>query len=355
MTHRNTCHRILRSAYRLPLLAVLPTTVACGSTGEGPDDTESTETTDEFPAEMLPAALAPDLPLVAPTSELDIPVFSGIVEVEPGEDVTFCTVTDVILEEDRIFGPSVGAQSPQGHHAILQYTTTPQEPHTGSCGADMGQMLLGGTGGKEVADELYLPENFGVEVPEGAQLVLNHHWINTSTETIDGQAMMLARGLERGGDTVQAGQMIMLGFGWEIPPRAEYSYSTECTFGEDVPYVMALGHMHEWGSNVSVEVETPEGEVSTLFDDAWTEEMATGADGGHVYSLEDPVMIRKDETVRLTCDWHNETEEAIGFPREMCIFFGYTIGNSYFCANGAWFDSDAAAAQQGSQDVVNHL
>src|SRR5438046_6690931 len=101
---------------------------------------------------QLPKDLLGDLPLIPPKRDLDIPLFSGIVDVQPGDDVTFCTFTDLVLDEATIFGESFGSQSPQGHHGILQYTTTPQDPHTGPCGAMDGQMLLGGTGGKGVDD-----------------------------------------------------------------------------------------------------------------------------------------------------------------------------------------------------------
>jgi hypothetical protein len=40
----------------------------------------------------------------------------------------------------------------------------------------------------------------------------------------------------------------------------------------------------------------------------------------------------------------------------MCIFFGYTIGSSYFCANGTFMSSTAAtAASMGMGDIINHL
>lgn len=325
-------------------------------TQEPPTTTPTAEPTDEFPAEMLPAELSPDLPLVAPQSELDIPVFTDIVHVNPGEDVTFCTFTDVILEEATIFGQSFGAQSPMGHHAILQYATTPQEPHTGSCGGMDSPILLGGTGGKAVADEQYLPENYGIEVPAGAQLVINHHWINTSPDPVDGQSMMLARGLPRGGDTVMAGNMIMIGFGWEIPALAEYEYTSECTFGGDVPYVLALGHMHEWGSHVRIEIDRADGTLESLIDRDWSPEMATDAGGGsNIYTLDDPFMIRTGDTVRLTCQWSNDTMEPIGFPREMCIFFGFTVGVSNFCANGGWLTAEQAAAGGMAQEIINNL
>jgi hypothetical protein len=217
-----------------------------------------------------------------------------------------------------------------------------------------GPILLGGTGGKEVADEPTLPQNFGVEVPAGAQLILNHHWINPTESDVTGQAMMLARRLERAGDTVMAGNMIMMGMGWEIPANAPFEFTTECTYDADVPYVLALGHMHEWGQNVRIDVSSVDGSARTVIDEVWTADSATGVGGGTVYSLEDPLMINKGDTVRLTCSWYNTTPEPLGFPREMCIFFGYTIETNYFCANGSWLTPEAAGAA-GMGDVGSHL
>jgi hypothetical protein len=336
---------------------------ACGSsasttpqeTGSGSKGATATDGAPLFPKSALPKDLLATLPLVAPTSDLDTPVFSGIVDVGPGEDVTFCTFTDVILDEATIFAESYGAESPFGHHAILQYTNTPQDPHTGDCGTMDGQMLLGGSGGKNVADTPTLPKNFGVEVPAGTQLVINHHWINTSDQTVQGQAMMLARKLPRGGDTVLAGSLPMLGLGWEIPAADKLTYSTECTFPEDVSYVLALGHMHEYGQHVSVDVKRTDGTTDSLIDQAWSADSGTTA-GGKIFTLDDPYEIKKGDTVRLTCDWANPTAAPIGFPREMCIFFGYTIGSSFVCANGTWLSPQAAqAAGTGMGTIASHL
>lgn len=352
----------------LRLLGVLSALAlpACGGdpashTGDPSPGTESTPggstdtTASGFPKALLPKAVVPDLPLVAPTSDLDIPMFSDIVDVNPGDDVTFCTFTNVILDKDTIFGESYGAESPFGHHAILQYTTTPQEPHTGTCGQMDGQMLLGGSGGKNVADKPTLPTNFGVTVPAGAQLVINHHWINTSEKSVKGQTMMLARRLPDGGNTVLAGNFPMLGLGWEIPAHDQYSFSTECKYTEDVSYVLALGHMHEFGQHVNIDIERTDGTTDSLIDEAWNADSGTTA-GGKIYTLDDPYVIHKGDSVKLTCNWENGTTDPIAFPREMCIFFGYTVGTNAYCINGAWLTPDQVGSSgTTAQDITSHL
>lgn len=341
-------------AARLPALAAASLLVATGC-GASPDEPGSAS--DGVPAGFtkaeLPKELLSTLPLVAPKSDLDTPLFSDIVDVQPGEDVTFCTFTKLILDKDTIFGESFGAESPQGHHAILQYTTTPQDPHTGPCGQMDGPIMLGGTGGKGASDKPTLPTNYGVLVPAGAQLVINHHWINTTEQPVKGQAEMLARRLPDGGNTVLAGNLPMLGLGWTIPAAGSLSYSTSCTYGADVSYVLALGHMHEFGQHVTIAVDRVGGGTDTLIDQAWTKDSGTTA-GGKIFSLDDPYVVHQGDTVRLTCDWHNSTPNDISFPREMCIFFGYTIGSNYFCANGTWMSASQVPTAVMS-NINNHL
>lgn len=345
-----------RPVFGLLAMVSLLATAACGSSGgDSPDGNKQPAENSEFPREMLPAKLAPDLPLVAPKNDLEIPLFTDIVDIEPGDDVTFCTFTDYIVQEPTIFGETFGAQSPMGHHGILQYVSEPKEPHTGSCSGMDGPIMLGGTAGKDVANSAKLPVNYGVEVPAGAQLVINHHWINTSEEVVSGQTMVLARQLPTGGDTVKAGSLPMIGLGWEIPAQGKLEYTSECTYQEDVKYVIALGHMHEWGKHISIEIERAGGDIEPLISEDWTPEAATTAGGGNIWSLEDPYVIRKGDTVRLTCQWENTTNEAVGFPREMCIFFGNTIDSNYFCANGNWFSGDIARQNGMAQEIIDHL
>src|SRR6187399_129394 len=87
----------LRSVSRVAFAAVALSTVAgCGSSASTAESKPASTIPAGFRADQLPKELVSDLPLVAPKSDLDIPLFSGIVDVEPGADVTFCTFTDVI-------------------------------------------------------------------------------------------------------------------------------------------------------------------------------------------------------------------------------------------------------------------
>ena len=55
-------------------------------------------------------------------------------------------------------------------------------------------------------------------------------------------------------------------------------------------------------------------------------------------------------------NWANTTPDAISFPREMCIFFGYTIGQNFVCVNGTWLTAaQATAAGMGTNTIAQNL
>lgn len=329
--------------------------LACGSTDDakqpGSEDPGSNEpgsegpkneAKNEFPEELLPEELASDLELMMPQKG-DIVMFSDIVrDIEPGADVTYCTFTDAILDEPFLYNVGLGSQTIGGHHAVLQYTTTPAEPGTRKCNQEEmdGQILMGGTGGDSVGSAITVPPEVAVEIPAGAQFVINHHYINYTTEPIDGQAMMIARAHDAD-ELILAGQLIMGNMGFELSPLQETSSSTEVVFGDDMAFFMTAGHMHEWGTYVSVEVERAGGDTDMAVDTLWTPELAAGTPDVNMFPLDEPFVIHEGDTVRLTCEWENTTDAMIQFPREMCIFIGYTVdGKNRYAFNGLWINPD---------------
>ena len=56
------------------------------------------------------------------------------------------------------------------------------------------------------------------------------------------------------------------------------------------------------------------------------------------YSVEEPYQFQEGDTVRMTCNWVNDSDMPLIFPREMCILFGWRLGGEHdtSCAKGAW-------------------
>lgn len=307
-------------------------------TMDGPEEALAAIPEEMRPTEMLDALkdhlLVPNVDLGGRA------MFTDIVTIEPGADVTFCTYLDYVTEEITYVHDTLGSQTASGHHAILQYLTVPQEPGTRACpdesdlDAQLGQ-ILGGTGG-EGNGAIVLPPNVVSEVPAGAQLVINHHWINTGDEAIEAQAEMVTVPPESEDDLVIARAMAIALTDFEIAAGDQAEASIECAFASDTKLLSMIGHQHQWGTHVRAERLGEEAEM--IFDHDYTPEMISQPITTD-FSLEDPFVFAAGESVRMTCNWHNTSDDRITFPREMCVLFGWQIGvdRDTRCVNGTWF------------------
>lgn len=295
----------------------------------------------------IPEAMRPPEMLDELKSKLIVPdlsrggraFFTDIVTVEAGADVTFCTYLDYVTEDVLYLHDTLGSQTGSGHHAIMQYLDTPQEPGTRACpddadlDAQLGQ-ILGGTGG-EGNGAIVLPANVVSEVPAGAQLVINHHWINTSDEAMQAQAEMITVPPESEDDLIIARAMTVVMTDFEIPAGETGKASVDCAFESDVRMLSMIGHQHQWGTHVRAERmgENPE----MIFDHDYTPEMISQPITTD-FSIDEPFVFAEGDTVRMTCDWHNTSDSMIVFPREMCVLFGWQIGaeQDSICYNGSW-------------------
>lgn len=316
---------------------------ACGSST--PDDAPGASATADAGIETLdtlPALDAPEggLKFVTPILR-DIP---------PGADVTYCTFTDTITDAEMLVHTTGGVQSPHGHHAILFYAPIPEKPRTEECGSvDMERFrqMLGGTGGE---GGLFWtpPENVATRVPKGAQFVIQTHWINTTAEKMDAQAAMVTLPLTTTKDTVTAGTLAVVQTAFSVPAHGKLEKSTECTFDADHRLMIAVPHEHEWGTHVKSEIVRADGKVQGVFD--------TPFNPGYIshppfedYGVKDPLTILKGDKVRLTCTWSNTTAQALEFPREMCVMFGFAMEeDDAICTDGTWEHTVAGGGSGGS-------
>ena len=296
-----------------------------------------------IPDEMRPEKLLPSMKqklLVPDLGKRGIAMFTDIVTVQPGEDVTFCTYTGVFTDKLTYIHDTAGSQTRHGHHAIMQYTTSPNERGTRKCEqesleAQQGQ-ILGGTGG-EGTGAVTLPSNVVSEVPAGAQFIINHHWINTSDEPMEAQAEMITIPPDSEDDLVVARALTVVGTSFQVPAMQTGEHSVTCPLKRDVKMLTLLGHQHSWGTHVKAEKMGDD--VDVLFDHDYDEAMISHPLNRY-FPLTAPYSIKEGEGIRMTCNWNNTTSQPLTFPREMCVMFGWQIGadKDSTCINGTWMD-----------------
>lgn len=213
-----------------------------------------------LPESMKPSTLLSDLrsKLLAP--DLDnggVAMFTDVVKVMPGEDVTFCTYIAGATQAVTYIHDTLGSQSKFGHHSILQYSTKPQEAGTRRCSqeseeAQQGQ-IIGGTGG-EGTSAIKLPDDVVSEVPAGSQFIINHHWINVGDAEVEAQAEMITIPSHADPSSLKIARAVAIVVpDFNIMPKQEGEHSGECTFEEDMNMLSMIGHEHHWGTHVKAE------------------------------------------------------------------------------------------------------
>jgi hypothetical protein len=337
--YRRSSLRSVASASWVTLLAPLALLACSGSSASGTGSSAET-TTGPGGIEVMSSLK------IVPTPAGGLAIYSPIIKgIKPGDDVTYCSYTDVTAPEDLFIHFTQGAQTRFGHHAILYYETSPQPVGTDLCtGQSMETLtqLIGGTGGEGIVDFSGIPANAGTIIPKGAQFVIQSHWINTGEEVADGQAMLVT---EPGPatDRVVLGTLAIANLGFNVPPVSPGESSLECTLDADQKIILTLGHEHEWGTHVRADLTlAATGADKVLFDRPFTphDVFAPPLD---MYSLDQPLLMSKGDKLKIDCQWQNTTQEALTFPREMCVFFSYSLTpGDLRCVQGAWMRTGAA-------------
>lgn len=298
---------------------------------------------DAIPLEMRPARIVDDLmpQLLAPdVANKGTAMFTEVLTIPPGADVTYCTYTPVIATERIYMRGTHGVQSRFGHHVLLQYVPTPIAPTTHECPpssleAQQGGTIIGGTGKEGFAD---LPANVVSEVPAGAQFMITHHWINTSEAPVEVQAEVVTVPVDSTidvKDLIIARSLVLNATDFVIPPHSPGQGFVECAFDREVKLISALGHAHEWGTHVKVERSGSVNEI--ILDHPYQYEYVVHPRVTY-FPVANPYVVHAGDRLRLTCQWMNTEDEALQFPSEMCAFQAWQIGaeRDAICISGTW-------------------
>lgn len=281
--------------------ALLVTLLGCGNTDES------------SPAEV---------PVDYETMRFETPEF----DVPPGDSFE-CFYLDAFSEKEMAVIGSDGQQDKGGHHILLYWTDTPQDPQHHPC--DDAEMLtwrqIAGSGGDAATDgdQMKLPDGLAIQVPAGKQLVIQAHYINTTGAAYKAKDWVSVRHVEPSTIDAYVNYFVTLDASFQVPPKSEYTHTTECVVQDDLTTVLNLGHMHEAGKHFSVEVVNEAGETERVIrDEDWALEYASHPPVSR-YTREEPLFLPKGTRLRQSCTWDNPTDEMLGFPREMCLAFFY--------------------------------
>lgn len=274
-----------------------------------------------------------------PPAEGDTTIVAPVMRGIPASsDITYCTYIANPFGHEVDVVQSIGHQSKFGHHALLMEVpgTDAKPGDTHECtDKDMttARFLAGGS---DQAANIQIPEGITFRIPATSTIMIQTHWINTSDHPIDGATVFYIAAKTPDPSRQPAQLFTVLTTNLELPPRADAHATTECTVQQDLQFFDFGGHAHEYGKHVHVD-RVRGGVTEALYDHDWQPEFQSDPPLLN-FGLNAPLELHKGDVLRLSCDYHNTEDHPIGFPREMCVAFGFFFPAKadIQCANGEW-------------------
>lgn len=260
------------------------------------------------------------------------------ITVEPGESGLWAQWVAAPFDRDVDVVDIIGEQDKGGHHALMYASFVDEEIGFTRLWQDADQLttrFIGGVGGEGGAN-VPLPEGVVFRVPKGQSLLVQTHYINTTSEPIVGRSYLDVRYEDADPSRLVAAIFSNTRTSVSVPPLQESSMTVDCVVQEDVKFVMWANHMHELGKSVLTAVVDPAGDIEMQRDDQWDYEWQSNPNFRR-HDAADPFVLAKGSTLRTTCSWDNTTEKPVSFPDEMCVFFGFLLGDKDIsCIAGEW-------------------
>lgn len=237
--------------------------------------------------------------------------------VPPGGDVTRCTAVRGTNTTAMFTNRFTNKQS--GHHEIIYVVDHPLEPGSFVCpqGGQWNWSEIFGSQAHEGAFKL--PDGVGYKLEPNQQFVIETHVINPTDKPIESTSEFRLEFVEESAVKYRAAPIFIGTSNIAIEPHANGHAGATCTLPSDVQFVGFFGHAHRRATQLSV-ARVKDGTADAPFYtmDAW--------DTPRVL---DTVDVKTGDTLKVDCDYHNESDKKLGYPEEMC--FGAAL---YWPANG---------------------
>ena len=287
--------------------------------------------TDAAPAPVVLDQKAKNIPVIDAAKQRMIK--GPVIKMKPGEDKMLCWVPDWIPDKDYHVSKSLVLQGSMGHHLVTMKSDDPMKPGTVFECSGVGDMInlrpliLPDNSTKKTLD--VMPPGHAVKLPKGASIVMQSHYVNVSGKDMEFQDVAILD-LSDQPPAVEVGYLIVNDSKINIPVGQTWSHTSKCKVAYDINILATLGHMHEWGTDITVNIVPPgadpaKPEAPQLMYQVpkW---LAEYRDSGPLTQYKDatkPMVVKAGSTIEVTCTWKNTETKPIIYPHEMCVSVSY--------------------------------
>ena len=250
--------------------------------------------------------------------------------IPPYNDVQTCWYTTYLGDDIAIVGGSFRQSEKFGHHVILMKTRADEDElpdgtvvdctETGDM-TDMEPFVLPSDVERVGLTHLELPDGMGNKLKKGQRLLVQSHHVNYTGDSIlvNDRIELYTNSIDEIEHFVAPLAHTSTNLNIE---KGTHTKEVTCTFEEDHNFLYVLGHMHEWGTSISIDYNKEDGSVERIYDipewDVLYRDLPPilrfGPDTEH-----GELHVKTGESFTTTCTWNNDTDDVLEFPHEMCV------------------------------------
>lgn len=165
-----------------------------------------------------------------------------------------------------------------------------------------------------------LPDGMAASIKSGDRYMIQSHYVNTSADDILVRDVVNIGFVTPESVETWVAPIVFTRVNFTLPPGQTSTVAFDCTMENDYNVLFMFGHLHEWGTSIDfgrVKGDTTE----TLLDvNPWQKEYRDAPPVSDFSS--NPLLFQTGDVLHTTCNWNNDTSEAISFPGEMCAVAG---------------------------------
>ncbi len=253
---------------------------------------------------------------------------TGDFDVAPAGETFECFYTNVITDRELAVGALQTSMSATGHHLIIFYSDTIQEPRHFPCdpmsGHSAGNPMAGWhwlwVSSGHNSDGVHFSEGAAIRIPKGKQLTLQVHHLNSTNATVTAADTVEFQFVDPYSVRFYLEQFEINDEGFKIPPHARYQRSTQYTMERDLQLVLFFGHMHTFGARYQLErIDKSGGPAQSLYDQRWQPSYKWHPPLAFYNTPSTSQVLHQGDVLRQTCEWNNTTEAVLEYPQEMCV------------------------------------
>jgi hypothetical protein len=263
--------------------------------------------------------------------------------LRPGAESQSCYYTTLSNEKEVFVREYNAFQGTGGHHVILM---TPLRDRPDGTVEDC-------TEGDEMIN--YMPlvlslelnhfaleGGLGIRLPPHAKVVVQSHYLNPSSEALWVRDVVNLEFIPDGEPVTPVAFWASAYLNLAVPPRTTSSLKYRCTAERDLHLFALIGHMHEQGSHVSIDIGPSDAPKRVYAVNDWQPSFRDTPPQER-WAMDAPLTVRAGDVMDVTCNWNSAATVPLTFPAEMCgsnAWF-YPADASITCS-GALIEGNAA-------------